>query len=551
MQSSYHFATLSSQLLVKSGDASATELACISVNITPSLGSSLRNTLAYVPLAILVLVGLATIVAAIYSPWGTTDLFRWTSNYGRDEDVLRLVTPGFGDCLQYIQFAVLSGSLTLNYPGYYQPVVSQPAWSALMFNQSFVNPGMGRNPVVDGVYAVNNTYGLDRLEHYVGMSSAQDVWPGMMVWLLVIVVSITLLIQLAFGFRWLHHVIANIPEEDLRAKNFPFSIGNVIRIVFNFLFLPVISLSFFQLVIAGDSPAYCVALAVIVILILIAFSIWTIRLITTTRPKSYLFDDLSTVLLYGPIYNTFNDDAAAYAVVPVFISFARGVAIGALQPSGIAQIVLLAICEVVSVLTLVAFRPFPLPTSMNLYHICFAIVRLLTVLLSVTFVPSLGVSEASRGWIGYVILLLHALVLVFGFLLNALQTLIEVIARLAGAGGNEGNVTRGGLVKVCSSLSFHHIKYQLIEYRFWVCGNYLAVCLVEMLAPAKACTPKQLCSRPQRTVSRHNGIVLELEVFQGAPHYCLVEPLLAMAGLVQWNRGVRRVEPAATPIAVA
>ena len=181
----------------------------------------------------------------------------------------------------------------------------------------------------------------------------------MMVWLLVIVVSITLLIQLAFGFRWLHHVLANIPEEDLRAKNMPFSIGNVVRIVFNFLFLPVISLSFFQLVIAGHSPAYCVALAVIVILILIAFSIWTIRLITTTHPKSYLFDDLSTVLLYGPIYNTFNDDAAAYAAVPIFISFARGVAIGALQPSGIAQIVLLAICEVVSVLTLVAFRPFP------------------------------------------------------------------------------------------------------------------------------------------------------------------------------------------------
>lgn len=449
MQSSYHFATLSSQLLVKSGDASASELACISVDITPGLGKSLRDTLAYVPLAILVLVGFATIVAAIYSPWGTTDLFRWTSNYGRDEDVLRLVTPGFGDCLQYIQFAVLTGSLSLDYPGYYQPVVSQPAWSVLMFNQSFVNPGWERNPVVDGVYALNATYGLGRLEHLVGMSSAQDIWPGMMVWLLVIVVSITLLIQLAFGFRWLHHFIANIPEEDLRAKNMPFTIGNVVRIVFHFLFLPVVSLSFFQLVIAGSSPAYCVALAVVVIVILIAFSVWTIRLIATTHPKSYLFDDLSTVLLYGPLYNTFNDNAAAYAVVPIFISFARGVAIGALQPSGIAQIVLLAVCEVVSILTLVAFRPFPSPTSMNLYQISFSIIRLLTVLLSVTFVPSLGVSEASRGWIGYVMLLLHALVLVFGFFLNALQTLIEVIARLAGAGGNEGNVTRGGLVKVC------------------------------------------------------------------------------------------------------
>lgn len=491
MQSSYHFATLSSTLLVKSGDASATRLACISVDVTPDLSPSLSNTLTFVPLAILILVGLATVTAAIYSPWGTTDWFRWTSNYGRDEDVLRLVTPGFGDCLQYIQFVVLTGALSLDYPGYYQPVVSQPAWSALMFNHSFTNPGQERNPVVDGVYAANATYGLDRLEHYVGMSGAEDIWPGMMVWLLAIVGSITFLIQLAFALRWLHHELANIPEEDLRAKNMPFTVGNVVRLVFNFLFLPVISLSFFQLVIAGDSPAYSTAFAVIVILILIAFSIWTIRLIATTRPKSYLFDDLSTVLLYGPLYNTFCDDAAAYAVVPIFISFARGIAIGALQPSGIAQLVLLAICEVVSVLTLVAFRPFLSPTSMNLYHICFSIVRLLTILLSVTFVPSLGVSAAARGWIGYVMLLLHALVLVFGFLLNALQTLIEVIARLAGAGGNEGNHTRGGLVKV---------RF-IFLFRSKFCADSLGTWYATTVPP---CPPSGCCNPPEHGLgSRH------------------------------------------------
>ncbi|KAL4897506.1 hypothetical protein BDV59DRAFT_167897 [Aspergillus ambiguus] len=448
MQSLYHFATLSSRLEIKSGDAAATMLGCISVDITPDFGSSVKNALAYVPLVILILVGIATVTSAIFSPWGTTDPFRWTSNYGRDEDVLRLVTPGFGDCLQYIQFAVLTGALSLNYPGYYQPAVSQVAWSSLMFNQSFLSPGHERNPVSDGVYAVNGTYGLDLLEHYVGMNSYRDIWPGMMVWLLSIVVIITLIIQVAFAFRWLHREFANIPEEDLRAKNMPFTVGNVVRIVFNFLFLPLISLSFFQLVIAGDSPAYCTALAVVVILILVGFSAWTVRIIVTTRPKSYLFDDLSTVLLYGPLYNTYCDDAAAFAVVPIFISLARGVAIGALQPSGIAQIVVLAICEVVFMLTLIAFRPFPSPTSMNLYHGCFSIVRFLTVLLSVVFVPSLEVSQAARGWIGYVILLLHALVLVFGFFLNALQTIVEVVARLAGAGGSEGGVTRGGLAKV-------------------------------------------------------------------------------------------------------
>ncbi|OJJ51735.1 hypothetical protein ASPZODRAFT_108698 [Penicilliopsis zonata CBS 506.65] len=448
MLTSYRFSTIWTTLEIKSGDTAVTPLGCISVSVTPDLGGSLRAALTFTPLVILILVGVATVLAGMYTPWGSTDLFRWTSNYGRDEDVLRLVTPGFADCLQYIQFAVLTGALSLNYPGYYQPVVGQAAWSTLMFNQSFLHPDQGRNPVQDGVYALNGSYGLQRLTQVVGMENSNDVWPGMMVWLLALVASVTVFAQLAFALRWLRRELAHIPEEDLRAKNMPFAVGNVIRIVFGYCFLPLISLSFFQLVIAPHSPAYTVALAVVVILILLAFAAWMVRVIAGTRPKAFLFDDLSTVLLYGPLYNTLCDDAAAFALVPLIVNFARGVAIGALQPSGIAQLVLLAICEVVFLLSLVAFRPFPSPTSMNLYHGCFACVRLLTILLSITFVPSLNVSEAARGWIGYVILILHAVALVFGFFLNALQTLIEVIARLAGAGGYEGGATRGGLTKV-------------------------------------------------------------------------------------------------------
>ncbi|KAJ5528470.1 hypothetical protein N7527_001863 [Penicillium freii] len=444
MLSTYRFGTIIPLLKVRSGDASAVELACVSVSATPDFGAPLKNAIAYVPLIILILVGIATITAAMYSPWGTTDLFRWTSNYGRDEDVLRLVTPGFADCLQYLQFVVLTGSLSLDYPGFFQPAVSQGAWSTLMFNQSFVSADMGRDPVVDGLYAVNGTYGLDRLNHLVGMASSQDIWPGMMIWVLVILACVTVLFQVAFALRWLYRELANNTDQDLRARNMPFTLGNLIRIVFNFLLLPIVSLSFFQLVLARESTAYCVALAAVVLVIVACFSIWVIRVILTTRPKSHLFDDLPTVLLYGPLYNTYCDDAAAFGIVPIVLNIARGIAIGALQPSGIAQVVMLAICEVVSVLTLLAFRPFSGPTHMNLYHCLFSIVRFLTVILSVIFVPSLTVSDAARGWIGYLILVLHAMVLIFGFFLNAMQTLIEVLARLAGAGG----ATRGGLTKV-------------------------------------------------------------------------------------------------------
>lgn len=457
--SSYQFASLASTLRVKSGDEQGTDLACVSAIITPDLGGTLRGVIAFLPLLILIFLTVANILGATYSPWGSTDIFRWTSNYGRDEDLLRLVTPGFADCLQYIQFIVLTGTLSLSYPGYYQPIVAQGSWSVLMFNQSLVSHGGGIDPVVDGVYIVNGTYGMDRFRQYVGMRNMDDVWPGSILWLVVIVLAVTVLTQIAFGSRWIYHKLAHVPEEDLRAKNMPFTVGNIIRITFNFFLLPTVSLALFQLVVAGNSPAYSVVLAIILLLALLGFAFWMIRLIVSARPRAYLFDDLSTVLLYGPLYNTYCDDVAPFALVPVFITFLRAIAIGALQPSGVAQVVLLAICEVANILLLVAFRPYPSPTSMNLYQLIFSTVRFLVVLLSVAFVPSLGILEQTKGWIGYAILVLHGGMLVFGFFLNALQTLIEVVARLAGAGGVEGGATRGGLTKVChlACMTAYHI----------------------------------------------------------------------------------------------
>ena len=382
------------------------------------------------------------------SPWGTTDTFRWTTNYGRDEDLLRLVTPGFGDCLQYIQFIALTGGLTLNYPGFYQPIVSKVSWSALMFNQSFVSNGNGTDSLVDGIYVTHGKYGLDKMRQLVGMNQVTDVWAGMAVWLLIIIGVVLAFIQVGFLFRWVYRHVNNTAEEDLRAKNMPFSVGNVIRNVFNYFLLPIVALSMFQLVVAGKSPAFTVALAVLMLALILVFGVWLLWFIGRTRPKSYLFDDLPTVLTYGSLYNTYSDNTASFALVPVFVTVVRGVAIGAVQPSGVAQIALLAICEVIFILTLHAFRPFHSPTSMNAYHTFFSAFRLATVFLMISFAPSLGVTDGPKGWIGYAILLMHAVVLVFGFLLNAVQTIVEVAARMAGAGGDDSGAARGGLVKV-------------------------------------------------------------------------------------------------------
>lgn len=446
--SSYAFSSFASKFSIIYGDSGNTQIGCVSATVTPDLGN-LAWMLKFLPLIVLVFVGAATIFAAVFSPWGTSDVFHWTSNYGRDPDLLRLVTPGFGDCLQYIQFVVLTGGLTLSYPGFYQPIVSQGSWSSLIFNQSFVSDSPGWISLRDGVYFTEGKYGLQRLAHLVGVGEVEDIWAGMMVWLMVIIGAVFVLTQGAFLVKWLYRAVRRVPEEDLRHKNLPFTLGNIVRLVLNYFLLPIVALSTFQLVVATRSPAYTVALAVVTLVLIIGFAAWLLHLIATSRPRAFLFDDLPTVLLYGPLYNTYSDEAAAFALIPVFLSFLRGIAIGAVQPAGVAQVVLLAICEIIQILTLHAFRPFHSPTSMNAYHTLFAGLRLVTILMMVAFVPSLEVEEGPKGWVGYAILVVHAGVLVLGFFLNAVQTIVEVVARLLGAGGDDvRGQSRGGLSKI-------------------------------------------------------------------------------------------------------
>ncbi|KAK5051466.1 hypothetical protein LTR84_003118 [Exophiala bonariae] len=507
--SSYAFASLQATVQIQSGDADGAYLGCISATITPDIGTTLKGLLRYLPLAILIVVGVATISAAVFSPWGSSDIFNWSSNFGRDEDLLRLVTPGFGDCLQYIQFVVLTGSLSLNYPGFYQPAVSRVSWSSLMFNESFVTGGNGTQPIVDGIYELRNNskYGLDNMSQFVGMTSDRDLWADMMIWLVVIVAAVVVLSQLGFAGRYLYRRVANVEPEDLRSKNIPFTMGSIIRVVFNFFLLPLTSLSFYQLVIAGRGPNYSVALSVVALVIVLTFTGRLVLLFMRTRPRSVLFDDLLTLLAYGPLYNTYCDDAATFALVPLMVNLMRGIAIGAVQQSGIAQVVLLAICEIVLILTINAFRPFPSATSMNIYHTCFSVIRLITILLSIAFVPSLGVADSSRGWLGYAILIIHACTLVFGFFLNAIQTLVEVIARLAGAGGRDedtGGATRGGLNKVFGMRQLSRRMPRREQTRHSMSSN--AAMLSAMDNEQKQL---QMAKTRSRSVSATSGVLLD------------------------------------------
>jgi hypothetical protein len=244
----------------------------------------------------------------------------------------------------------------------------------------------------------------------------------------------------------------------------------LIRLVFNYLALPLVAFSAFQLVVSGKSPTVSPAIAGLVLATVLLGAGACLYRIATEKPRHALYDQLETLLLLGPLYNTYAEKSTLFCFVQVIVILFRGLAIGAAQPSGIAQLVLLAICEIILILTLIALRPFSPRTSMNLYYVFFSAVRLLAVLFSVTFIPSLDVDNAAKGWIGYVILIMHGIVLVFGFFLNAIQTIVEVSLRMTGVGDDGEGASRGALVQVY----FHSGKLKRVInefFRYSACVN--------------------------------------------------------------------------------
>jgi len=227
--SGYSFASIDTTFTIISGNSAKTRIGCIHVETTPMLGKSNDAALTWVPAGILALVALGTVLAAMLNPWvGTTDIFRWSSNYGRDEDMIRLVTPGFADCLQWLQFFVLTGSLSLSYPGFYQPVVSRVAWSVLLFNTSFFShaPISQQSWAGDGLYALDATaYGFERVAQAVGLQTIDDIWVCVIAFFGVVAIGTLVMPQLWFAGRWIIRRAIGHEEGDLTNKNLPFTFG--------------------------------------------------------------------------------------------------------------------------------------------------------------------------------------------------------------------------------------------------------------------------------------------------------------------------------------
>lgn len=418
LNSSFVFASVTSQIRINGPTATDYSVGCVQVTITPPFSEKIDSILTYVPLAILLLVGLKVIVLALANPWsGTADPYRAFSYFGSDSNAVRMATPGFADCLMYIQFVAYSSMLRLNYPGFFQPATSRAAWALLLFDSSPISKALNYSPQVSA--------SMTTFINFVG-ASRQDAWKSFMVWWLIALACTIALAVVIISLWW----VLTPSSTDLTQKNVPFIGGCILRIYYWFL-IPMSIFTSYQLVTAQQSAASLTALSALVLMVLIAvFPAALTYYLTCYRPRQDLYDDLSLLNLFGPLYNTYSAHALLVLIPNILLSIVRGFVVGFLQEYGTAQIVLLALFELINLTLFMFMRPWPQNTNTTLFSVILHAVRFVTIILLIPFLASLDIASGSRERVGYAILVIHAFVLVFGFLGNVLLTLLELLIRL-------------------------------------------------------------------------------------------------------------------------
>lgn len=385
---------------------------CIAGNITPKLGPVVSAALRWGPFGLFVLVLVAGIFMTVHGQ--RTALVEQTEARNDDAptDIARPLLPGVGDCVQYLQFIFLTGSLSIRYPGFYQPAVSKLEWFSL-FARGPITHGSVYSGVRDGIYEINGTYGgtygLELMHQIVGAPMTTDTWLNMVILLLSIVVGAAMLLECLR--LWQRRAVAHVfrPSET-SSDGLGYRLGRVLRVIFSYFTTPVVAISTYQFANAAWLPRYHIALAAALIAIIAGSFTWLLCQVPTRSLGVLVFDNSKRYHVLHADSPSDEQRHTQFVIVLFIVAFIRGVAVGGIQVLGAAQLAILGACELVLLAFIYGFQAYP-TLSVNAIS---SFVRLFSLVLMVFFLPDV-LAQKTKSAVGYAILVMHVAVLLLGF----------------------------------------------------------------------------------------------------------------------------------------
>ncbi|KAI9045908.1 uncharacterized protein KD926_005851 [Aspergillus affinis] len=375
------------------------ELDCAAVKITPDIGKAASAAFTFIPLAVMAIVGLASWYRRVHASESDSLIEH------QNPHALRIWAAilDVSDYIRYLQFILLAGSLTMEYPGFYQPVASQVAWSSLLYWSGPIDHGFTYKGVEDGMYVSNGSYGLEYMSQMLGFPQMPDIMFDAFINLFLLLSGLAVVLMALY--------LGTFGPSQKLPFGLTFRNGGyiIIGLVLSFYSFPLLSFMSYELILIGYLPNYRVVLVGLgMVLILLANYLIT-----------RYFDQLQEV----EVSSQWTHDQSSVSreifraishYLPHAIPLIQGIIIGGLQDYSLTQILVLGCCEVIFLVHSALQQRLEILTSRNAW--C-AGTRLLTLCLSTSFTTSLN--ETGRQWIGYLMLCLHGAVILTYCLLSS------------------------------------------------------------------------------------------------------------------------------------
>ncbi|KAM0355112.1 hypothetical protein ACHAPU_000971 [Fusarium lateritium] len=383
-------------------------VACIYAFLTPDIGSKYQNISFWGSVITFVLV----LVAAGWREWSnlvhaSTD----DDESGQERASGRSHLTRIADCLAYIQFIFFTCALSLNQPGFLQPVVSSLSWSTLMLRRGIVWRKSLYYGIHDGIHEINGTFGgTSGLEHMTQVMAAPvtvNTWTNIATLALAILALLFMILQVGLHLRWTRDWFKQSGSwilESPSKQRHKATIWVALRVFLSYLLLPLTAWTTYQLDSASARPVYYTLLVIVVVVLLLIGSWWGMSSRSPQNMGYLLIDDL---------HKQDPDEEPSrtqdyYTFVTFILLFARGVIIGGLQRYGVAQLFSLMVCEVLQLCFLAYARVAPGFLSKP---VLVSGARLCGLLLCLGMIPQLWNHTAASA-LGYVFLVFNALFII-------------------------------------------------------------------------------------------------------------------------------------------
>lgn len=388
-------------------DSDNTTISCLTAVLTPAVPRPIRLLGLWLPIITFTL-------ACIVACWPARQSAG--ANTARNSFVARAI-----DLLAYIQFIFFSGSLSLRYPGFFQPLIGLSGWSTLMLPTGVVETGTpyANAGVKDGIYEHNGTItgapGLELLTQMTGSPTKSRSWMNTFVLSLLVFLSLYIFSYIIFRLR------KGMPSPGSGLASLRCQVTThywaVVRLFLSCFMLPLSAWASYQFVDGRVFGYGNAALAVLVLILLLAGFYWS----WSQDPEM-----ASLVVQGSGSVTEFSGKGQKYCALVVFLlMLLRGSVLGGLQTYNSVQVGSLLACEAMHLISVLHWVG---RTHLISLAGILSMTRIALFSIHIGFLP--GVTDHSgRMLVAYIILCGHIIVLLFIFLIPTIFDLTKLVVR--------------------------------------------------------------------------------------------------------------------------